>query len=728
MRGVRSRHLPQAIHRSTHGGSAIDTTIPDPANTLYTSQSDVEPTDALTVGAGSVGVGAIQAGAVPAAAFAAGIRPVSIVSSLPTLPSADYPLLSYAVLTSDSRLYKNIGDVWVKGVDGADIVADSITAGQIAAGAIGASEIAIGGRQTGSSSNQILNQSFEEVSGSWVAEWFGASEAVPTGQGYEGAVSGLTYTTVTTSPKHGARYIAMAAAGTADGGSVVSKSFPVSGAEIYYVSAWAKSAVASADGLYVRVVFGSADGFQRFDAGVLFSDVASDAATTTIWTQYQGYVTVPAGKTWARLVLYWYAPATATTVNFDNVVCERVAGGLTNSTGRVLIDSSGITIQDEFGSTSLNASGFSGSWSDFLAMSLYNGRFAAGGNGVTGTAITAGRTSLLPYWTAAITGSPTFNWVIRNNSGALEIRVGSGEQVKITSDITPIRAAVNYRVSVTLELTSISGTAGFKMTPKVYWYRGDGTACTTASSTGASFTFTSVSGAFGPSEFASDFVLIPNDARLAKIEIASDPAGASAVTFYMQGVRFREIEPGISIGYCSRAYHPSHNNANIYSGSALSLAVGAAAVAPIWVPSPMLLRKYELWCTDAATARSAEIGLYYDRFTSDTGRSSLSLLHRVVGSDATFSFTPTVAAVQTSADVSGAPVAILPGYYYIIIRNTHATSTFDIGGQSNSATLLGTFSASKTSVSALSATQDLASFSGSGRLLGIGALGDSGGL
>jgi hypothetical protein len=111
---------------------------------LYGSQMDIEGVTMLDMGRGAVTDGSIVSGGLSITSFADTIRPVAIVDTLPTLPDPLYPEFTYAVLTSDERLYKNIADVWVLGVDGADIVADSITAGRIAAGAIGVSELAAG--------------------------------------------------------------------------------------------------------------------------------------------------------------------------------------------------------------------------------------------------------------------------------------------------------------------------------------------------------------------------------------------------------------------------------------------------------------------------------------------------------------------------------------------------------------------------------------------------------
>lgn len=68
-------------------------------------------------------------------AFASTLRPVSVVSSLPSLPSATYPVGSLVFLTSNSKVYRarTSPDQWTLAVDGADITAGTITAASLAA-------------------------------------------------------------------------------------------------------------------------------------------------------------------------------------------------------------------------------------------------------------------------------------------------------------------------------------------------------------------------------------------------------------------------------------------------------------------------------------------------------------------------------------------------------------------------------------------------------------------
>jgi hypothetical protein len=93
------------------------------------------PTTDLT---GTISSAQIANAAIDTAKFAAGLRPVEIVGALPTAGTQGRTVF----LTTDNKLYRDTGAAWTKATDGADIVANSITAGQIQAGAIGTTELA----------------------------------------------------------------------------------------------------------------------------------------------------------------------------------------------------------------------------------------------------------------------------------------------------------------------------------------------------------------------------------------------------------------------------------------------------------------------------------------------------------------------------------------------------------------------------------------------------------
>ncbi len=94
------------------------------------------------IGAGDISNAMLAAGAVDMAKFATGIRPPRVVTSLPTVDGVTYKNQDSVFLSTDGKLYRAVAGAWTKSTDGADIIANSITAGQIAAGAIGATQIA----------------------------------------------------------------------------------------------------------------------------------------------------------------------------------------------------------------------------------------------------------------------------------------------------------------------------------------------------------------------------------------------------------------------------------------------------------------------------------------------------------------------------------------------------------------------------------------------------------
>jgi len=66
----------------------------------------------------------ITAGAIGVAQFADGIRPVEIVSVLPTLPDADFPQGAVVFLTTDNKLYRSTGTAWTAEVSTVNITSD----------------------------------------------------------------------------------------------------------------------------------------------------------------------------------------------------------------------------------------------------------------------------------------------------------------------------------------------------------------------------------------------------------------------------------------------------------------------------------------------------------------------------------------------------------------------------------------------------------------------------
>jgi hypothetical protein len=137
--------------------------------------------------------------------------------------------------------------------------------------------------------------------------------------------------------------------------------------------------------------------------------------------------------------------------------------------------------------------------------------------------------------------------------------------------------------------------------------------------------------------------------------------------------------------------------------AAVSAGNGGSIITGINLASNMLLQEFWLYCTDTATARTAEWALFADR------RNIGGLLDRwsatAIG---TFSFTPAAASWRSSTP-SSAPVLLAPGAYFIAVRNTSAAQTFGVGVSATG--LTGAPSTVRTgSVAALGATLTLSSY------------------
>jgi hypothetical protein len=177
-RGSRQRHqkgfYPQS--RGSHGARFDPTAVDFP---LYGSQMDME---AVQVGPDTIGQipgdEYIEDGSLGLSPFADSVRPVVISTGgsdsdgellqedgyelqqetgwtilgesgtpgdpgdlLPTLPDDDYPDGATLFNLTDNKIYRNVAGVWTRALDGADLIAESVTASAISAGAIGTVEL-----------------------------------------------------------------------------------------------------------------------------------------------------------------------------------------------------------------------------------------------------------------------------------------------------------------------------------------------------------------------------------------------------------------------------------------------------------------------------------------------------------------------------------------------------------------------------------------------------------
>lgn len=127
------------LYRYTATGFTAAVPAVDVTGTLTNAQiADLSASKLI----GTIVADQIADAALTTAKFAAGITPVEVRATLPTTGNF---VGRTVLLTTDGKLYRSTGSgstPFTAAVDGADITANSITAGQIAAGAINTSELA----------------------------------------------------------------------------------------------------------------------------------------------------------------------------------------------------------------------------------------------------------------------------------------------------------------------------------------------------------------------------------------------------------------------------------------------------------------------------------------------------------------------------------------------------------------------------------------------------------
>jgi microcystin-dependent protein len=195
------------------------------------------------------------------------------------------------------------------------------------------------------------------------------------------------------------------------------------------------------------------------------------------------YVKIRAVDTSGNASAYCTAQSAAArltgTSDLDPTAIINQATNVLNGPATIKVDSTGLTIEngalilkDEFGTTVMVASGFAGTWSDFFATGLYNGLLLSG---TVGT-VTNGRSSKLPYWTAADTaGTPTLSFLSGGGVKTTFAAFGTGKSivsdvVKRTQD-EDIEFGVTYdigrttagslRLTVAVENNSAADFSGF---------------------------------------------------------------------------------------------------------------------------------------------------------------------------------------------------------------------------------------------------------------------------
>lgn len=445
--------------------------------------------------------GWIGAGAVDnIASFAASIRPVFLVTALPALPDANYPVGQFVYKTNDvpPRLYKNVADAWVAAVGPNDIQADSITAGQIAAGAISASElaanaviaskIAVGAvldekLAAGSAGgNLIANPGFENNGSAYVL-----GDPIADAAEMAAALPGWTDVTVPTGGNvhvansvnaSGARRLGITTGNPATTGRAWSNYFPVRPGTTLKGSVRVRGTGANVGtanaALWIRWYKANQTASATIETQV---GANLNVGTDITWAnKIEGSVTVPSDAFYARATCVLSATSSPSVFIAYDDVSVTAAADITNETGTVQIDSSGITIsngklvlQDEFGLTTMEASGFAGSWSDYVSSGLYNARFLAG---IVGT-VPNGRTSSLPYWTVSDLNVGSTLAFLAGGAG-IKFTFGAAlDSKQLVSDPIPMVAGANYEFGMRHSWVCTTGGPGDTIQPRIYYQYSD---------------------------------------------------------------------------------------------------------------------------------------------------------------------------------------------------------------------------------------------------------------
>lgn len=129
----------------------------------------------------------------------------------------------------------------------------------------------------------------------------------------------------------------------------------------------------------------------------------------------------------------------------------------------IVIESGAMILKDAFGASVLVASGFSGSWNDFVALGIYNSRFIAGVAGV----VANGRGVGLPYWTVSDpdTTACTLTFL---NPGIKMTWPSVAKRKRVVSDKVPVIGGIGYEVEIQFE--GNSGAGNVRLDYSIKWY------------------------------------------------------------------------------------------------------------------------------------------------------------------------------------------------------------------------------------------------------------------
>ena len=262
---------------------------------------------------------------------------------------------------------------------------------------------------------------------------------------------------------------------------LTSARFPVMPSRRYLVSGWGRGHSGNTTNFQKGVGITFYDAAQAYISNTDLDLTATGQSNT--YSRHTGVVAAPSNAAFATVYGVHYGTAsTQAWTYWDDFECYTSDNDVSAAGGDVLIVDGGMTvkngkftIEDLYGSTTMTASGFAGTWSQFIATALYNSNFVAG---ATGT-LAVGHTSDLPYWTITKSvGNPT---VSRN----VNTSFGSGYAVKclftavnddllLLSDKVPVVPGLTYGVGAVMRAV-VNAASATVVNATTRWYNAAGT-------------------------------------------------------------------------------------------------------------------------------------------------------------------------------------------------------------------------------------------------------------
>lgn len=387
------------------------------------------------------GSGFIADGSVYDGSFAASIDPV-LLRTTATLTNADAIANPFRVAfnTTNSKLYRSDGATWTVAVDGGDLIAASVIAGKVAAGAISTTElaalavtaekIAVGAIRVGQVAddfgNLCPNSGFEDRTGntidtfgSAIAGWPFSSHALISAIGSTAAAA-----------KYGSSRLVIKQTGNGTARFVRSDFARMAGGRRLRFRFWIRGETGNNAAAAGRAEVEFYDQSQTYISSL--GTGSATVGTSLVWVEKTATVVVPTNAAYFRILAQNDATsATNDQVCFDGFETYYADDDVSHAAGKVLIDSSGVTITD--GALTVTNSGstviIDGTSNMFkiMATGTMTRAFPSTGTGLAETDVTVAGTGTTPrpvVWALGIDNSAVGN--LRSQGYAEVIPNGDG--------------------------------------------------------------------------------------------------------------------------------------------------------------------------------------------------------------------------------------------------------------------------------------------------------------